>query len=112
MKISVLPATLYGSYRGNIMTPARDPKQKKIMINPLKIGFVGLKTPGFFRDFLGDHFARSRAPGEEVPPQVTHPGHGENVTCYCAPPEESMRRRTMVSRDHGYPKRGTGARFG
>ena len=47
------------------MTPARDPKQKKIMINPLKIWFFDLKTPGFFRDFLGDHFARVERSGDQ-----------------------------------------------
>ena len=47
------------------MTPARDPKQKKIMINPLKIGFFRLKTRGNVRDFLGDHFARVESSGDQ-----------------------------------------------
>ena len=35
------------------------------MISPLKIRFFGLKTPGIFRDFLGDHFARVESSGDQ-----------------------------------------------
>ena len=41
------------------------PQTEKNTINPLKFGFFGLKTPGFFRDFLGDHFARVESSGDQ-----------------------------------------------
>ena len=37
---------------------------KKLII-PLKIRFFRLKTPGNFRDFLGDHFARVESSGDQ-----------------------------------------------
>ena len=34
------------------------------LICSLIVGFVGLKTPFFFRDLLGDHFARVESSGD------------------------------------------------
>ena len=41
------------------------PQTEKIMINPLKKMFFLLKTPDFFRDFLGDLFARVESSGDQ-----------------------------------------------
>ena len=41
----------------------RPPRARTFSILPLQIGFFRLKTPGHFRDFLGDHFTRVESSG-------------------------------------------------
>ena len=37
---------------------SRPPGNPTVPTCPLNLGYFGLKTPGIFRDLLGDHFAR------------------------------------------------------
>ena len=39
----------------------------KYLVSRLKFGFFGLTTPGNFRDFLGDQFARVESSGDQNP---------------------------------------------
>ena len=43
----------------------RPPRARTFSIIPLKNVFFRLKTPGNFRDFLGDHFARVESSGDQ-----------------------------------------------
>ena len=43
----------------------RPPRARTFLIIPLTIRFFRLKTPGNFRDFLGDHFARVESSGDQ-----------------------------------------------
>ena len=52
---------------------------------------------------------RQERPSQSHPPVGDH-ASGDTKAPF-GPPEDSMRRRTLVIRNHGYLKRGTGARF-
>ena len=41
------------------------PGNPNFLVIPLNIGFFRLKTPGTFRDFLGDHFATVESSGDQ-----------------------------------------------
>ena len=80
------PSLLYGEF---IEFPQwtrnpRPPGPRTFLIKPLKIWFFRLKTPGFFRDFLGDHFARVESSGN---PNLTIFISISHVFLNCWPPK-------------------------